>query len=337
MDPKSRILSYLSRRESAGGAELRRLLRISRQATNAHLRSLIDSGLVAKSGSTRGARYRLSRSPPPSETRRRDLALKGLEESAVYDEMATWMNLESDLRPNVRSILRYAFTEMLNNAIEHSESERASVSITLDAGFVSFLVRDRGVGVFQSIAKKLALETEEAALLELLKGKTTTMPESHSGEGIFFTSKAADDFTIRSHGFEVHWKRLPEDVRVAERRRIEGTEVRFSIRRSSRRRLENVFSEFAPEEFDFEFQKTRVLVKLLRSDYVSRSEAKRLLANLHKFRDVVLDFRDVKSLGQGFADEVFRVFPSKNPGVSLKSQNTRPVVQSMIRHVRRVP
>jgi hypothetical protein len=170
-----------------------------------------------------------------------------------------------------------------------------------------------------------------------LKGKTTTMPETHSGEGIFFTSKAADDFTIRSHAVEVHWKRLPEDVRVAERRRIEGTEVRFSIRRSSRRRLESVFAEFAPEEFDFEFQKTSVLVKLLRSDYVSRSEAKRLVANLHKFREVILDFREVKSLGQGFADEVFRVFPAKNPGISLKAQNARPVVQSMIRHVHRVP
>jgi biotin operon repressor len=137
MDPKSRILSYLSRKKSAGGAELRQLLRISRQATNAHLRSLTDSGLVAKSGSTRGARYHLSEFAPPPETRRRYLQLKGLDEGAVYDEMATWMNLESQLRPNVRSILHYAFTEMLNNAIEHSESDRASVSVTLDAGFVT--------------------------------------------------------------------------------------------------------------------------------------------------------------------------------------------------------
>ena len=36
----------------------------------------------------------------------------------------------------------------------------------------------------------------------------------------------------------------------------------------------------------------------------SVDEARRLLANLDKFREVVLDFRAVRSIGQGFADEV---------------------------------
>lgn len=334
-DAKQEILTFLTESGSASGAELRRHLGISRQALNVHVRALIESGRVVKTGSTRGARYSLAKGPRPQRSRReRDLRLKGLDESRVYDEMATMMNLESELRPNVEAIIRYAFTEMLNNAIEHSKGERAHVVMTLDVGAVSFEVRDRGIGVFHSIAEKLGLESEEAALLELVKGKTTTMPESHSGEGIFFVSKAGDSFSLRSHGIEVEWRRAPEDVRVAEKRRIEGTEVRFSIRRSTRRRLETVFSEFAPEEFDFEFQKTKVLVKLLRSDYVSRSEAKRLTANLSKFREIVLDFRGVKSLGQGFADEVLRVFPSAHPGITIEVQNTRPVVDAMVRHVR---
>jgi hypothetical protein len=77
-----------------------------------------------------------------------------------------------------------------------------------------------------------------------------------------------------------------------------------------------------------------MLVKLLRSDYVSRSEARRLAANLEKFDEIVLDFRDVKSVGQGFADEVFRVFAQRHPAVRIATQNTNPAVDAMIRHTR---
>jgi hypothetical protein len=93
-----------------------------------------------------------------------------------------------------------------------------------------------------------------------------------------------------------------------------------------------VFSEFAPEEYDFQFRKTRVLVKLLRKDYVSRSEAKRLLHNLDKFAEIELDMRDVQNLGQGFADEVFRVFATAHPDIVIRFVNASDAVSAMIKH-----
>ena len=51
--------------------------------------------------------------------------------------------------------------------------------------------------------------------------------------------------------------------------------------------------------------------------FVSRSEAKRLLTNLERFREVVVDFTGVQSVGQGFADEVFRVWARANPETKL--------------------
>jgi hypothetical protein len=74
-------------------------------------------------------------------------------------------------------------------------------------------------------------------------------------------------------------------------------------------------------------------VTLLRRDYVSRSEARRLLANLEKFSEIVLDFRDAISVGQGFADEVFRVFARRHPGIRISTENTNAVIDAMIRHV----
>jgi len=333
VDAKRRLLAHLARRKLATGRELRERLGISRQALSLHVRALIDAGKVVRSGTTRGARYALASRAPAAAVMSRVVRIPGRDEGRVWDELAAGLNLHRALRPNVEAIVHYAVTEMLNNAIEHSESDRCALHFRLEAGAVSFEVRDPGIGVFHSIASKLRLEDEEAALVELLKGRTTTMRETHSGEGIFFTSRAADRFVLRSHRIQIEWSRARDDVFVSGRRFLAGTDVRFSVERSTRRRLEQLFGEFAPEEYDFQFQRTKVLVKLLRSDYVSRSEARRLLANLEKFSEIVLDFRDVQSVGQGFADEVFRVFAGRHPAIGIATQNTTPVIDAMIRHV----
>ena len=334
MDAKRKILAYLSRRASATGGELRMHLGLSRQALNVHLRRLIQDGRIIRSGATRGARYAVpNRMPAPAVVSRR-LLTRGLDEGRVWEDLAARFNLGRALPPNAEAIVRYAFTEMLNNAIEHAESDHCTVHFTLGSGAVSFEIRDPGIGAFHSIASKLHLPDEEAALIELLKGRTTTMREAHTGEGIFFTSKAADRFILRSHRIQVEWDRAKDDVFVSKRRMLAGTDVRFTIQRSSRRQLEEVFREFAPSEYDFQFQRTRVLVKLLRRDFVSRSEARRLLANLEKFSEIVLDFRDVVSVGQGFADEVFRVFARRHPAIVVTTANANPVIDAMIRHVR---
>jgi anti-sigma regulatory factor (Ser/Thr protein kinase) len=257
---------------------------------------------------------------------------RGLDESAVYEHIAISLTL-SQLADSVESIVHYAFTEILNNAIDHSMSERCTVEVRLDATKISFTVRDSGIGVFYSIADKFDLQNEHDAMIELIKGKTTTQPRAHSGEGIFFVSRAADRFSLRSHRLQLEWDNKRADVFVSEPRFLKGTLASFEIDRNSRTRLENVFAEFAPEAYDFQFQKTRVLVKLLRRDYVSRSEAKRLLHNLDKFSEIELDMRDVRNVGQGFADEVFRVFATAHPDIVIRFVNASDAVTAIIKHV----
>jgi anti-sigma regulatory factor (Ser/Thr protein kinase) len=327
MDPKQKILKFLSGTDAASGRELREHLGISRQALNVHLRNLIVSGRVIKSGSTRAARYGL-----PLVVKR-DLAVEGLDEGEIYEELALNLGLRGQLRSHVEAIVRYAFTEMLNNVIDHAETDGCRIAFRLDAGAASFEVRDPGIGLFYSIASKLDLADEQAAMLELLKGKTTTMKERHTGEGIFFTSRVADRFLLRSHRIQVEWNSSQGDVFVSARRFIRGTQVNFFVQRGTRRRIEKVFEEFAPEEYDFRLQRTKINVKLLQTDYVSRSEAKRLLANLEKFSEVVLDFKDVSSIGQGFADEIFRVFCRRHPDIKILTKNANAVVAAMLRHV----
>ncbi len=325
-------LKYIEKHRSATGPELAEHLGISRQAVSLHLRKLIAAGKIFKTGSTRAARYFPAGAAPPSRRVKRDLALAGLDEAAVYAELALTLNL-SRLPSHVEAIARYAFTEMLNNAIDHSLAGRCTMEVLLDAARIRFSIKDGGIGAFHSIAEKFGLEDEHAAMIELIKGKTTTMPEAHSGEGIFFTSRAADRFVLRSHRLQIEWDRARDDMFVANPRFMEGTWVQFELRRDSRTRLGDVFGEFAPEEYDFKFAKTRVLVKLLQRDYVSRSEAKRLLHNLDRFSEIEMDMRAVRHVGQGFMDEIFRVFAAAHPGIIVRAINASKAVDAMIRHV----
>lgn len=328
---QAKILNLLDAGGSATSPELAEALGITRQAVNQHIRHLLAQRKIVKTGSTRAARYYLPKDAPKGRSLQRTFDLAELDEAEVYEEFALALNLQS-LRDNVESIVHYAFTEMLNNAIDHSESAQCKVTFEVDPAHVRFTVRDFGIGVYHSIADKLGLPDEHAAMIELIKGKTTTMPSRHSGEGIFFVSRTADRYTVRSHRIQLQWDRLAGDVFVSDERQFEGTLVEFDIQSNARTRLEKVFEEFAPAEYDFRFEKTRVLVKLLREDYVSRSEAKRLLHNLDKFSEIELDMRQVNNVGQGFVDEVFRVFTQRNPDTKVHAVNASPAVDAMIRH-----
>lgn len=328
------IIEFIEKHGSTGSRELSMHFGISRQALNMHLRILIDEGKLIKTGSTRNARYHIFAEPEIKEDFAADFQVQGLDESHIYQRLSLSLNLSRWLNTEVESIAHYAFTEMLNNVIDHSDSSRTRVRASLGAGTFSFTIKDWGKGVFASIAERFFLENEQDAMVELVKGKTTAMPEAHSGEGIFFTSKAVDRFVLRSHRIQLEWDRARGDVFTSTPRYTKGTTVRVEIKRNSRLKLKDVFSRYAPEEFDYQFQKTLVYVKLLNQEYVSRSEAKRLMQNLDKFRVVELDFRDVLAVGQGFADEVFRVFHRRHPEVEVHAINSSQVIQAMIRHVK---
>jgi len=333
MGTKEETLRLIKERGPISGPELAQALSMSRQGVHKQLKRLREEGRIAKDGVTRGATYRLAGGTPESAQRRKRYRLQGLEEDGVFEEFEVLLNLRKSLSPEVRKIARYAFTEMLNNAIEHSGAEFCDVRFRVGPLNLRFEVRDYGIGVFQSIREKWALEDEPQALRELLKGKATTMPERHTGEGIFFTSKVGDRVAFRSHRIGLVFDRKMGETAVRTTRHIAGTEVTFEISRRSRRKLAQVFDEYAPEEYDFSFQKTRIQVKLYGKDYASRSEARRLLSRVREFREVVLDFRDVGSIGQGFADEVFRVFRTQHPEIVIRVANLSPELRAMVEHV----
>jgi anti-sigma regulatory factor (Ser/Thr protein kinase) len=300
--------------------------KISRQAASARLRAAVAAGFVTKTGVGRGVAYSLAEMSRASE----EYTRAGLSEDRVWRSFLA--PLVRDLSENVQDIWRYGFTEMVNNAIDHSASDKIKVGCVRDALYTQVWVSDDGEGIFNKIQKALQLYDPREAILELAKGKFTTDPENHSGEGIFFSSKVFDLFEIRSGGLHFMHENERDDQLIERPHHAPGTVVVMRLLNNSPRSLKEVFDQFAaPEEYSF--AKTIVPVKLGQYEgekLVSRSQAKRLIFRFEKFKTVVLDFTGVEEIGQAFSDEVFRVFQKKHPETKLVPVHMTDAVKNMV-------
>ncbi len=261
----------------------------------------------------------------------REFQLEGLEEDRVWSQLTADLSISSD-EPAV-DIALYSFTEMLNNAIDHSSGDSVHITFEKRSDRWIFSIIDDGVGVFSRIQENFGLESPLESIGELTKGKRTSAPQAHTGEGIFFTSKMVDKFTLESQSIKWLCDNDKDDFAVLPSDVDSGTRVIFEILTEPRLTSIGVFQEFTEEH---EFSRSRPVIKLFEigKDFVSRSEAKRLLGGLEKFKDVDLDFTHVKGIGQGFADQVFRVWQAVHPETELHIINTTPEVEFMINRVK---
>ena len=248
-------------------------------------------------------------------------------------EYAVW---EKDIKKhftnvpqNVWHIWTYGFLGIFNNAIEHSKGKKIRVVINENRISTALSIMDDGIGIFNNIKTHFNLIDEKDALFELAKGKRTTDNTKHTGQGIFFTSKAFDDFMIVSNG--ITFTANPEKNNTSKAgRQTFSTLVYMSLINTSNKILKDVFDAFSTE-IPGDFDKTIVPVSLVNSsDLVSRSQARQILSGLALFKEVILDFKDVEYIGQAFADEIFRVFPNMNPNTTIQAQNTNADVNYMI-------
>jgi anti-sigma regulatory factor (Ser/Thr protein kinase) len=312
VDRKRQIAGLFESHKPLQPGEIARKMGVTRQTAHRYLRELVSDGLLVVEGAGRSTRYRLT-----GAVDRRRYATAGLEEDRVWSEMSGPRTVASSLPKPAQTVLQYIVTEIVNNAIDHSGSAEVDVQIGRKDSTVRLEVRDEGIGVFRHIRDKLGLDSELEALQDLSKGKTTTMPSRHTGEGIFFSSKAANRFEIESGNLRWIIDNRKNDMAFGSiKPEIQGTTVRVEVDPEDAHDLTSIFAEYTR---DFEFSRTRTVVRLfaIGTEFLSRSQAKRLVHGLEKFREVVLDFEGVDVVGQGFADEVFRVWAHKHPDVIL--------------------
>ncbi|MDR0741602.1 MAG: DUF4325 domain-containing protein [Rickettsiales bacterium] len=298
---------------------------ISVQAALAHINRLVSDGILTSEGKSKAKKY--------------FLVIKAFDysyqETENLSESLVW---DSDIKKhfscfpdNVRKIWNYVFSEIFNNAIEHSNATKITVRIEQDAAGSMVKICDDGIGIFNKVRKFLALPDNREVIIELAKGKFTTDKETHTGEGLFFSSRVLDYFMISSYG--ASWLHNYEksdwvfdENSVSE---YKGTCVLMTLSNTTDKNLADVFNKYGNPDFDT----TVIPIVLMSSNgegLVSRSQARRLLSRVDSFKNVYFDFSGIISIGQAFADEIFRVFNRQAPKVNLHVVNANDDVQNMI-------
>ncbi len=305
-------------------AHVMQRLDISRRRARRLLDALTQAQWLVQEGSRRRPHFR----PGPLRQVVKRFDLHGLAEDRPWaEDFAPCF----DLRPNVARLAQHAFTELVNNAVDHSGGTGVTVSVRQTALHLQMLVSDDGCGLFQRIARAWHIDDPRLAMLELGKGKLTTQPTRHLGQGLFYVARAADVFDL--HANRCGFQRRPgrrgwSDVRAMEH---PGTSVYLAIALDTPRTLDEVLRSHAQNGYGLD--DTEVSLRLLTGTHTwleSRAQARRATAGLAAFRRARLDFSGIDDIGPAFADEVFRVFAQAHPQVQLVAEDTAPRVATMI-------
>ncbi|AKJ27472.1 STAS-like domain-containing protein [Caldimonas brevitalea] len=306
---------------------------VGRSTATRALRELMATGWLEREGRSR-PQYRPGALREVTHT----YTLAGL------DEQTPW---ERDFAPcfsfaeGVAGLAHHAFTELLNNAIDHSGGRQVTVSMRQNRTHLHLLMSDDGCGVFERIREAFQIDDPRLALLELTKGKLTTQPARHTGRGLFFTSRLFDVFDLYANGLvyqHQHWQR--RDWLSANPLHRPGTTIFMSLPLNTTRSLAQVYEEHAAVHSGADFGRTVVPMRLARlggEGLESRAQAKRILSRFESFETVDLDFADVPAIGQAFADELFRVFVQQHPQVALRPVNMSPAVAQAVRDAGMMP
>ena len=334
METIKRILTLV--KKSKGGItadSLETKLGFSRQYTVRLLSRLMSQGEIHRQGKTRAAKYYPGKASNDINHLQLIKEREGLSEYMVFEEVSRRMQLTAHLSKNCLSIFDYAFTEMLNNAIDHSYSKKVWIDVEMDHANITFIIKDLGIGAIESIKRGFKIGDDFLALEHLFKGKQTTAKEAHSGQGIFFTSKVVDTYKIAASQMEFTIDNLMVDEFLRDIGQRKGTTVTCNIKVNTRRKIKDVFDKYTGSNYEF----NQNIVKINLSKHkrlMSRSEAKRLLTGLDEYTVLDFDFKNVDEVGQGFCDEIFRVYGNRNPGKILSYHGASEVVRYMIERSR---
>lgn len=340
MVKKEQIFKIAKEKGIIKSREINNIFDVSRQYINKLISSLVKEKKLIKIGSTRYAMYitpEYLKLHPDLLNNSYSKKFKNqiIEEHKILDDVENYFLPYKNLPENIKSIFDYAFLEMLNNAIEHSQTKTIHVSVSIDDNDLVFNVDDFGIGVYRNIKQKRNLNSEIEAIQDLLKGKMTTAPKLHSGEGIFFTSKVGDEFILDSYGYKFIANNTIPDIFVKKTHSVKkGTKVTFRINLDKKHHLNDIFKKYTNQSKDSDhgFDKTEIRIRLytIGGVHISRSQARRIIDGLEKFKIVVMDYDKVPMVGQAFADEIYRIFQGKYPNIKIQNENMNEAVQFMI-------
>jgi len=301
---------------------------LSRGTVTRTLKRLCEAGWLSKGGTPARPSYK----PGVQREVTTDYRLEGLDEhtpwiSDVHPVLA--------LPPHVARLAQHIFGELLNNAIDHSGGHNVTVSVRQTPSHLHFLITDDGVGVYNQLAAKAGLPDARRAALEIAKGRLTTLPERHTGKGLFFVARMVDAMNLQSNGQVLQWRQRGQDVQFrCHPLQNTGTTVFISVALDTQARTRDTYSAYGSAEAPLDFSRTQVPLRLLTDNTTlaldSRAQARWACSRLELFATAELDFEGVEDVGPSFIDEVYRVYAQAHPEVKLKTTNVSAEVARLL-------
>ena len=302
-------------------------LDVSRRTAQRRIAQLVDTQWLLREGSARHPTYR------PGAFRQvvRRYPLQGLCEDLPW---------QRDFSPNfdlpvlALRLAQHSFTELLNNAIDHSGGTRVTVSMRQTPLQVQLLISDDGCGMFKRIDEAFQIDDPHLAMLALSKGRLTSHPERHTGRGLFFTARVADvvDLHANASAFQ-HRRWEPHQWHASRALQRQGTSVYVGISLHTRQSLDDAFRAYSGDGLSLGFERTVVPLRLMAGELhtlASRAQARRVGAGLERFRRAEIDFTGIAEVGHGFADELFRVYQNAHPELQLVPLHMSPPVRELV-------
>lgn len=326
---KSAIIRYLLEKMDEGAPNVVKLVsetfEINQNTVHTYIKELLANGVIERV--KRGTYNLLDETTAYSFSRSKD---EMVDEQQIYEKHLR--RHFQDFPVNVKGIWEYTLGEMINNVIDHSEAENLRILVKQNYLSTKVCIFDDGIGIFKKIKDHFTMNSLDEAICELFKGKLTTDPEHHSGEGIFFSSRLADKFAIISDGKVFAINKYDIDGLWDDPEPHAGTAVMIELSNESNKKAAEIFNQYA--QVGGGFVKTMVPLKnMFDAAPVSRSQAKRVCHRLESFQEVVLDFEGLEWMGQGFAHQIFIVFQNKHPDVEIIPINMGKGVEQMYLHV----
>lgn len=306
-------------------------LGVQRRCALRHLRELERHQWLRRVGTSRRLQYR------PGALREvvRTYALAQLQEDIAWSrDFAPSL----DVATHVARMAQHAFTELVNNAVDHSGGTRVVVSMRQTATQLQLLVSDDGQGLFDVVGAHFGIPDPTLAMLELAKGKLSSQPGRHSGRGLYFTARVADVIDVHANASAFQQRQWQPDQWLPVRSACRGgTSVYVAICLDTERTLDAVMRRASLDGSGPGFDRTVVPLKLIAGAagvLESRALARRVAARLASFRRAEVDFQGIADVGYAFADELFRVFGREQPALRLEALNMTPAVAVQVEEIR---
>ncbi|MDF1827639.1 MAG: DUF4325 domain-containing protein [Legionellaceae bacterium] len=300
---------------------------VSRTTVLRHIQYLIKQKKITKTGRTKQITYTLTAALNKQLSIHLD---KNFDEFEFFSEHFSQLLLQN-LNQHAYAICEYVITELLNNCKDHSKGSKATISTHLEGDVFHCVIDDNGEGLFKSIEASSSFSDVRDIIFELSKGKLTRDPINHTGEGLFFSSRAVDRFSIVANDYQFMRDNLEYDWTFCQAAYANGTRVMFEINKNTERQLDALFKGYTE---DFSFNKTDILVDLSQhygERLISRSQAKRVCRRLENFTHITLDFKKIEAVGQGFVDQLFRVYQRESPNLVINYIHANESVDYMIK------